>query len=252
MDLNRSFTTGVLAATVGLALACYDSSDNQSSGFIAPLPSQPTQLAFMTQPRTTRALHAISPAVQVAVLDASGVRVRDAPVRITIGFDHNAAYGTLMGTVAAVTEDGIATFGDLRIDRAYPDLTKGYSLRATAPWLTAATSGAFAVLPGEPTTVRVVVVNPFPSYLRAGIPFTARAWAVDGAGNDVEVFDVAVTISLAANPAGGTLSGTTTAPLNGEAVLFTDLVIDKPGAGYTLQASAPRLASIPSFLFTVH
>ena len=46
-----------------------------------------------------------------------------------------------------------------------------------------------------------------------------------------------VTLAIASNPGGGTLSGTATATAVGGVATFSGLSIDKAGAGYTLQAS---------------
>jgi hypothetical protein len=60
-----------------------------------------------------------------------------------------------------------------------------------------------------------------------------------------------VTLTIKTNPSGGTLSGTTVVrAVNGIAV-FDDLRIDKAGTGYTLQAQAPRVATIESDPFTI-
>ena len=63
---------------------------------------------------------------------------------------------------------------------------------------------------------------------------------------------VPITVSIGANPGGGTLSGTATSYTNwsGEAT-FTGLRIDKAGAGYTLIAASPGYAGITSRSFTV-
>ncbi|VXB75286.1 Fibronectin type III domain protein [Arthrobacter sp. 9AX] len=63
---------------------------------------------------------------------------------------------------------------------------------------------------------------------------------------------VPVTVSLGANPVGGTLSGQATAVTDsGGTASFSGLSIDKAGAGYTLIASSPGYAGIASKTFTV-
>ena len=60
---------------------------------------------------------------------------------------------------------------------------------------------------------------------------------MDQFGNLVSTDSSNVTVALAANPAGGTLSGTTTvAAVNGLAT-FSNLSLDKAVAGYTLQVT---------------
>ena len=61
-----------------------------------------------------------------------------------------------------------------------------------------------------------------------------------------------VTVSIQANPGGGTLSGTTTVDSSNGVADFGNLQIDKAGVGYDLVASAPDFTtSAPSKLFTI-
>jgi hypothetical protein len=73
----------------------------------------------------------------------------------------------------------------------------------------------------------------------------------DADGNTVTAYTGPVTIALGANPAGGTLSGTTTVNAVGGVATFAGLSIDKAGAGYTLVASAAGLSSSTSTAFTI-
>jgi alpha-tubulin suppressor-like RCC1 family protein/fibronectin type 3 domain-containing protein len=68
-------------------------------------------------------------------------------------------------------------------------------------------------------------------------PPGVQVLALDSGGLAVQ--GIAVSMTISSNPGGGTLSGHTmvTTGLNGIAT-FTDLLIDKPGNGYSLQASA--------------
>src|SRR5215471_10297060 len=56
---------------------------------------------------------------------------------------------------------------------------------------------------------------------------------LNGQSTDFAATDT-VTIAIGTNPSGGTLSGkTSVAAVNGQAI-FSNLIIDKPGKGYTL------------------
>jgi hypothetical protein len=73
----------------------------------------------------------------------------------------------------------------------------------------------------------------------------------DSLGGTDSSFTGSITISLASNPTGATLSGTTVRqPENGIAS-FTNLAIDRAGT-YTLQASANGAASATSGTFTIN
>src|SRR5437773_711594 len=79
-----------------------------------------------------------------------------------------------------------------------------------------------------------------PENLMAGHQFsqTVKVRADDAHGNKVASFRGNVTVALANNPGGATLSGTTTVAAVDGIATFSDLSLDKTGAGYTLTASA--------------
>jgi hypothetical protein len=73
----------------------------------------------------------------------------------------------------------------------------------------------------------------------------------DAGGNTVTGATNAITLTIGTNPAGGTLSGTTTvAAVNGVAT-FSNLSIDRAGAGYTLTASSAGLTGATSTPFNI-
>jgi len=73
----------------------------------------------------------------------------------------------------------------------------------------------------------------------------------DSVGNVDTGFTAAITITIAVNPVGGNLSGTTSvAPVNGVAQ-FGDLSIDKAGTGYVLGASASGATGASSNSFNI-
>src|SRR5205823_7940862 len=72
----------------------------------------------------------------------------------------------------------------------------------------------------------------------------------DPQGNTITSFTGDVTIALGTNLHSGTLSGRTTVPAVAGVATFTDLSIDKAGAGYTLQATGASLTT-PSEAFTI-
>ncbi|HYG76614.1 MAG TPA: Calx-beta domain-containing protein, partial [Planctomycetota bacterium] len=100
-----------------------------------------TKLAFSVQPSNTQAGSSISPAVKVAIQDASGVTVSTATNAVTIVIGTNPGTGTLGGTLTVNAVSGVATFSNLSIDKA----GTGYTLVASATNLTSATSNAFNI-----------------------------------------------------------------------------------------------------------
>jgi subtilase family serine protease len=103
----------------------------------------PTKLAFVQQPTTVAVGASITPAVTVALQDASGNVVTSATNQVTIAIANNAGPGGVLGgTLTAIPVNGVATFSNLSINKA----GTGYTLTATAtPALTPATSSAFNV-----------------------------------------------------------------------------------------------------------
>jgi hypothetical protein len=85
-----------------------------------------------------------------------------------------------------------------------------------------------------------------------GITPPVTVQVVDSRGNLVNGDNsTAITIGLGANPSGGALSGTLTVTAQNGVATFSNLVISKPGTGYTLVASSGSLASITSTPFNV-
>jgi len=110
-----------------------------ASGVTGP----PAKLAFVQGPSSTAAGGTITPAVTVAVEDASGnVETSDNATQVSLAIGTNPAGGTLSGGSAVTVASGIATFSGLSIDTA----GTGYTLTASStPSYTAATSPAFNI-----------------------------------------------------------------------------------------------------------
>jgi hypothetical protein len=82
--------------------------------------------------------------VTVAVQDETGRTVRTGTFTVTLALEKTSPGGALSGTLTATTVNGIATFPDLKIDKADND----YALVAKADGLRSAASPAFQVGPG--------------------------------------------------------------------------------------------------------
>src|SRR5439155_757735 len=172
----------------------------------------------------------------VTAQDAQGNTATGFTGDVTVALGANPGSGTLFGTTTVLASGGVATFADLSINRA----GAGYRLRAGTPGLTPVTSAAFDVVAGSATRLVFAVQ---PSDATAGAPITpaVQVAAQDAEGNTVAGFTANVTVALGANPAGGTLSGTTTIAAVAGVATFTGLSVDRAGTGYTLAASATGL-----------
>ena len=209
-------------------------------------PGTATQLAFTVQPTATVAGQSIAPAVQVTALDAGGNLVPTFTGNVTVTLGNNPGGSTLGGTTTAGAVNGVATFGNLTLDKTAP----GYWLSATSTGLSTATSSSFNVTAGAATQL---VFGTEPGTTSAGHQFTpaVKVRALDGLGNLAPTFTGNVSIAFGSNPTGGTLSGTTPVAAVGGVATFADLIINKVGTGYTLVASATGFTPVASTTFDI-
>ena len=224
-----------------------------SSGPLTPATSapfnvttvQPPQLVFTTQPANVTAGSAITPAVEVTAKDGAGNTNTGftGPVTVTIGT--NPSGGVLGGTQSVNAIAGVATFGTLTVDKA----GAGYTLMATSPSTTSATSAPFNVTPGA---LAALVFTTQPSDVTAGAAITPAVvvTAQDALNNTVASFTSNVTLALGTCPAGATLSGTSTVAASAGVATFNGLSVHKAGA-CTLDASAATVPTVTSVSFTI-
>jgi hypothetical protein len=207
---------------------------------------QPSHLAFTVQPRTSTAGEKLSPAVQVTVRDAQGNTATGFAGDVTLAIGTNPAGGTLSGTATVAAVAGVASFSTLSIDRAGKD----YTLSAAATALTGTTSDAFDINPSTPAKL-VFAVQPSTTTTGAPISPAVRVAAQDSLGNVVPGFTSNVLVTIGTNPAGGTLSGTTTVSAVAGIATFASLRIDNIGSGYTLAATSPGVDAAVSSAFDI-
>src|SRR5207244_1717737 len=96
-------------------------------------------LAFTVEPSNATSGTPITPAVQLTAHDTQGNTVTGFTGSVTVALGANPGSGTLSGTKAVPAVAGVATFGDLSLDKA----GTGYTLTAASTGLSAPTSAAF-------------------------------------------------------------------------------------------------------------
>ena len=231
------------AGGTGSAWVSFGGNPEITADFRVVIPA--THLVFTVQPQATAAGSPIAPPVEVRAQDGIGQTVQSFTGSVTIALDSNPAGGTLAGTTTVTAIAGVATFSNLRLDKA----GRGYRLSATATALLAA-SDTFSVLPGTPAALAFTAQ---PSTVAAGdsIKPPVAVAVRDVHGNTVTSYADTVRVSIAANPGGGTLSGTRARPAVNGVATFPDLAIDKTGTGYTLLAQAAALPTTTSAAFDV-
>lgn len=210
------------------------------------VPPSPTRLAFVQQPSNAVSGVSIAPAVSVALQDVLGRLVATAPTTsVTLALTDDVGGAVAIGTLTQNTENGVATFPDLRVDRA----GAGYTLRASSGTLTPATSAAFAVTAGAASSL-AFAGTPLDGI--AGEPLRAlRVEARDVAGNLASSYQGEVTLAFAMNPVSAALSGTLRKNATAGVAEFTDVSIEKAAAGYSLNASSLDVSPATSDAFEV-
>jgi hypothetical protein len=101
----------------------------------------PDALRFNVQPSNAVARNIITPAIQVTVFDSLGVPDSAFVTPISIAIGVNPVGGNLSGTLSVTPVNAIASFGDLVISSS----GAGYTLVASAPGATSATSASFTI-----------------------------------------------------------------------------------------------------------
>lgn len=217
-----------------------------SAAFAVSCGAQAARLAFSVQPSTVTAGSAISPAVQVTAQDDAGNSVPTFNGAITVELGANGNGGTLSGTKTVTAVNGVATFSDLTITRA----GTGYTLTAAASGLAGATSGTFSVAAGRASAL-FFTVQPSDTETNSSIEPAVRVTARDAYGNTATSYQGSMTMAIARNPGGGSLSGTRTVTAASGVGVFRDLRIDRAGDGYSLRVGASGLTGAESARFDV-
>jgi hypothetical protein len=229
----------VVSATIGVVAVTQTDTVTVTTGATA-------SLGFTVQPGTTLATAPIFPAVQVTATDAFGNRAVGFTGNVTVAIGTNPAGGTLSGTVTAAADSGVATFSNLRIDKA----ATGYTLVAAAGTLTQGTSAGFSISVG-PAAKLAFAVQPSNAAAGAVIAPAVQVAVQDAGGNLVTSATNSIAVAISTNPGGGTLSGTSPVSASGGVAQFANLSLDKTGTGYTLQATATGLTTAISSGFNI-
>jgi alpha-tubulin suppressor-like RCC1 family protein len=220
-----------------------------SNGFDAF--SVAAKLAFVTQPSNVTTSAIMTPAVRVAVQDASGATVTTATNIVTLSISTNPGGAILGGTVSAAAVAGIATFSNLTLNQS----GTGYILAAAASGLTTGNSGTFNVVTVGPATKLAFTVQPSNVVAGASIAPAIQVAVQDASGVTVTSSTATITLAIAAdsNPGGSTINGgsSVTAVASGGVATFSTVSLNRTGVGYRLVASANSVSSATSNTFTV-
>lgn len=198
-----------------------------------------SRLGFVQQPGRAIAGLVLTPAIRVAVEDDLSGTVADAPQQVTVALTGNTGSVTLSGTRTITTVDGIATFNNLVVDRA----GAGYTLTASAPGLSAATSAPFTVAAGAANHLALTSPDPSPARIGIALQPAPTVEIRDGSENAVQQAGVIITASVTSG--NRTVSGTTTATTDASGTaVFSNLAVTGAAGTIDIAFSAPGIAPV--------
>src|SRR5207249_1934504 len=232
-----------LLALVALVVVSCHIDKLLTGGKTPPSDAPPASVAFSSSLSRARAGEPITPPVQVTVQDSAGrVTLRD--TMVTLSLAANPSGDSLRGKKQVRSENGVATFADLRLDKA----DSGYTLTAAAPNLHPDTSAAFSVMPAPATDLQFTVQPRQPSAAMQDsvIKPPVQVTAYDSLGNKATNFTGSIRLRIGTDgsfskKAG--LAGGVASAVAGVAS-FPNLRIDSVGVGYTLTAAFGSAAPV--------
>ncbi len=166
------------------------------------------------------------------------------PGSVTVSLAGNSDSSSLGGTLTVGLINGVATYSDLTLTLAGP----GNPLAFAAPGLPAITTQSLTVTPAPAT--RLVLVSAPAGLLTANTDFNMQLAAEDPFGNVDPTFTGTVAVTLADNPADGTLGGPQTGSAQTGLVSFTGLTLSQGGpyglnfSGGTLKPATPSVTAL--------
>ena len=204
-----------------------------------------TMLGFQQQPTNANLGTAISPAVTVALEDATGRLVPTAAATVTLVL---SAGGHLGGTVSANTINGVATFSNLTVDTAGSNYTLTAAGQASSQAFTSATSHPFAISAAVVSNPARLAFTQEPSNGVTGAALAPFIVSIeDSNGNTISNSTSAVTLSLTT---GSGLTGTLSVNAQSGIATFSNVSIDVAGT-YLLSASSSGVSPATSTAFSV-
>src|SRR5205809_774693 len=210
-----------------------------TGGKTPPSDAPPASVAFSSSLSSARAGEPITPPVQVTVQDSAGrVTLRD--TMVTLSLAANPSGDSLRGKKQVRSVNGVATFADLRLDKA----DSGYTLTAAAPNLHPDTSAAFSVMPA-PATQLLFTTQPSATMQDSAMK-AVQVTAYDSLGNTATNFAGSIQLRIGTDGSiskQATLSGAVAQAVAGVAT-FPNLRIDSVGVGYTLTAAFGSAAPV--------
>ncbi len=216
-----------------------DLSVNRYLGSAQPVP----QFVVTAQPPSS-VTAGVTFGLTVEATDASGNLLSSYNGTVTAALASNPGGTALGGTLTATASNGFATFSNLWLNKA----AGGYTLSVSGAGLAPATTTAIAVTPAA--AAQLVFIDG-PETVSRNTAFVVQAAISDAYGNVVTTAANSVTVSVAKNPGGSTLGGTTTMTAVNGYVTFSNLTLNRKGKGYLIRISSAGLTSTTTNPFNV-
>ncbi len=226
---------GISGPTGSYTLSFADSSGVTpvTSGTITLGAGPTSRLVFTVQPEDATAGAVITPAVKVTAQDASGNTATSFTGSVSVAIGTNPSGGTLLATTPKTAVSGVASFDDLRVNKA----GTGYTLTATSGTLTSATSSAFNITAGGVSAAQSTVTASPPT-IEAGIgTSTITVTARDANDNAIS----GVTVVLSATGSGNSFTPAATGTTNTSGVMtatFSSTVVEAKTISATIDGLA--------------
>ncbi|MBA3583429.1 MAG: DUF11 domain-containing protein [Gemmatimonadetes bacterium] len=188
---TASATVNVTGTVNGQAIA-----DNEIVTFTA---GSAQSLGILVQPSNTPVNQVIAPPISVRVVDAGGNTVTSFSGNISVVLSSSPSGGTLSGTTTVQAVSGVATFSNLRINRA----GNGYVLTFSSTGINSVASTAFSITAGAGSAATTTITaDPVVIAANGAGTSTITVQVKDAAGNDVTAGGAQVQLSTTAGTLG--------------------------------------------------
>ena len=164
---------------------------------------------------------------------------------VTLSLANNPVGGVLSGPLTVATNQGVAIFTGLAIQKA----GAGYTIEYSSGSLTPALTSPLNVVPAA--ALHLVLASAPPATATVGSPFQLTTVVEDEFGNVVSNYSGKLAVTLTGNKGKGRLTGTLTATVANGVATFASLAVNTAGNGYALRVTGPGLAPTITAPFNV-
>ena len=249
---SAGVATGTLSSTVAGAKIISATAGGvpvSQTDTVSVTPASSNALFFTVSPTAAVAGVAMTPAVVVTVQDSFTNVITGFTGTVTLGLGNNPSGGTLGGTLSKAAVAGVASFGDLTIDKS----GTGYSLKASATGMPGAVTAPFTVAAG-PVSPSQTIVAASPGTITASSGSSATTITVtarDAGGNPIPGASVVLTAtgsgdSLIQPAAVTTTAGVASGSLSSTAAGTKTITATVNGVPITQQPTVTVNAAAPS------